>query len=180
MIGAGGSAIVSKTLGEGDNERANKYFSFLIYFTAAAGLVLLALGEALAEPVCVLLGARGDNAFLLPECLKYVRVVLFGVPFFMLQNIFQTFFAVAERPKLGFLVTVVAGVNNMILDFLFVYVFKWGIQGAAAATITSEFIGGMIPFVYFARKNPTVLRLIIGQTRIPNRRTHPRKPRTSP
>ena len=160
MIGAGGSAIVSKTLGEGDGERANKYFSFLIYFTVAAGITLFILGEVLSEPVCRLLGARGDNAFLLPECMKYLRIVLIGVPFFMLQNIFQTFFAVAEKPKLGFLVTVIAGVTNMILDFLFVFVFKWGIQGAAAATITSEFIGGMIPFVYFARKNPTVLRLI--------------------
>ena len=160
MIGAGGSAIVSKTLGEGDAERANKYFSFLVYFTAGAGAALLVLGEALAKPVCKLLGATGDNAFLLSECIKYLRVVLFGVPFFMLQNIFQTFFAVAERPKLGFLITVIAGVTNMVLDLLFVYIFKWGIQGAAAATITSEFIGGTIPFIYFARKNPTVLRLI--------------------
>ncbi|MBP5177602.1 MAG: polysaccharide biosynthesis C-terminal domain-containing protein [Clostridia bacterium] len=160
MIGAGGSAIVSKTLGEGDNERANKYFSFLTYFTLGSGVILAILGELLAEVVCVMLGATGDNAFLLEPCVRYLRVVLIGIPFFMLQNIFQTFFSVAEKPKLGFLIVAVAGVMNMILDFFFVYVFKWGIEGAAGATITSEIIGGTVPFVYFLRKNPTVLRLI--------------------
>ena len=160
MIGAGGSAIVSKTLGEGDVERANKYFSFLIYFTIGAGVVLFIAGELLASVVCELLGATGDNAFLLPHCLKYLNVVLIGIPFFMLQNIFQTFFAVAEKPRLGFRVIVIAGVTNMILDFLFVFVFKWGIRGAAAATIAGEIIGGIVPLVYFARKNPTVLKLM--------------------
>ena len=163
MIGAGGSAIVAKTLGEGDVDRANRYFSFLIYFTIGAGLVISIVGELLAEPVCRLLGASGDNAFLLPYCLTYVRILLVSMTFFMLQNIFQTFFAVAEKPRLGFIVTVIAGVNNMLLDFLFVYVFKWGLSGAAVATISSEIIGGTIPIIYFSRKNPTVLRL--GRTR---------------
>ena len=160
MLGAGGSAIVAKTLGEGNGEMAKKYFSFFVYVVATAGALLTITGEILAAPICRLLGAKGDNEFLFPLCMQYVRICLIGVPFFMLQNIFQTFFATAEKPKLGFIVTVIAGCTNILLDFLFVYVFGWGIQGAAAATTTSEFIGGTVPIIYFARKNPTVLKLV--------------------
>ena len=159
MLGAGGSAIVAKTLGEGDVDKANAYFSFFAYVTLIAGFILAVLGEVFAERIIRLLGADNDKAYLIPTCLEYVRIALVGLPFFMSQNIFQTFFATAEKPNLGFIVTVIAGVMNMILDFLFVFVFGWGVQGAAAATLVSEVTGGSLPIIYFSRPNGTILRL---------------------
>ena len=151
MIGAGGNAIVSKTLGEGEKEKANQYFSMLIY-------VSLALGIAIAVPVSILLGAEGEE--MIENCVIYGSIIFAGIPFFMLQNAFQIFFITAERPQYGFYVTVAAGCGNMVLDFLFMAVFEWGIAGAAFATIASQFIGAVIPVVYFSRKhNSSLLRL---------------------
>ena len=156
MVGTGGTAIVAKTLGEGDHERANRYFSMMVYVTMLGGVVLGVLGILLTPQVSRLLGAEGE---MLDNCIVYSRVVLIGLPFFMLQNVFQSFFVAAEKPKLGLWVTVAAGVTNMVLDALFVGILGWGIVGAAAATATSQFVGGMLPVFYFARKNDSLLRL---------------------
>ena len=157
MLGTGGSAIVAKTLGEGDEERARKYFTFIIIVTAITGVVVSAIAEAVLQPVCVFLGA---DAAMMPYCLEYGRVALIGLPFFMLQNSFQTFFATAGKPNYGFIVTVIAGVTNMVLDALFVAAFRWGASGAAGATVLSEAVGGIVPVFFFARKNSTVLRFV--------------------
>ena len=156
MIGTGGTAIVAKTMGEGDKPLANRYFSFLTYFTIISGVSLAALGIVFARPVAQLLGAEGET---LDYCVVYARLVLLGLPFFMLQNVFQSFFITAEKPKLGLFVIVAAGVTNMVLDALFVAVFSWGLAGAALATATSQLIGGVIPLIYFARENTSALRL---------------------
>ncbi len=157
MIGTGGTAIVAKTLGLGEKENANRYFSFLIYFTVISGVVLSALGIVFAKPVAVLLGAT--EGAMLENCVTYCQLVLLGLPFFMLQNVFQSFFITAERPKLGLLVTVMAGVTNIVLDALFIAVFEWGIAGAAVATATSQLVGGVFPLIYFGRDNSSALRL---------------------
>ena len=158
MIGAGGNAIVSKTLGEGEKEKANQYFSMLIYVSIVLGIVIAVLGIATVRPVSILLGAEGEE--MIENCVIYGSIIFAGIPFFMLQNAFQIFFITAERPNYGFYVTVAAGCGNMVLDWLFMAVFEWGIAGAALATIASQFIGALIPTVYFLRKhNSSLLHL---------------------
>ena len=156
MIGTGGTAIVAKTMGMGDKALANRYFSFLTYFTIISGVILAVLGIVFARPVAHLLGAEGE---ILDYCVLYARLVLLGLPFFMLQNVFQSFFITAEKPKLGLWVIVAAGVTNMVLDALLVAVFQLGLAGAALATATSQLVGGVIPLIYFGRKNTSTLKL---------------------
>ena len=155
MLGVGGTAVVAKTFGEGDKKKANEYFTFITLVTFLLGSMLAAIAISLARPIAVMFGADGD---LLEYSVRYVRIVLCGMPFFMLQNSFQNFFITAEKPKLGLGVTIVAGVTNMMLDALFIAVFKWGIEGAAAATALSQFVGGIIPVAYFASNNKSTLR----------------------
>lgn len=156
MFGTGGSALVAKTFGEGDSDRARRIFSLLIYVSIILGVVIAALGIAFIRPVAYMLGARGE---LLDNCIIYSRVVLLGLPAFILQMEFQSFFVTAEKPNLGLYVTVGAGVTNMVLDWLFVGVFAWGLVGAAAATALSQMVGGFLPLLYFARKNTSILKL---------------------
>lgn len=156
MIGTGGSAIVAKTLGEGEKKKANEYFSMLVYITGIGGIVLSLLGILAAPVIAKALGADGD---LLKNATLYARITLLSMPAFMLQNVFQSFFVTAEKPKLGLGVIVIAGVTNMILDFLLVGVLRIGLPGAAIATVTSECIGGLFPILYFARKNSSLLQL---------------------
>lgn len=160
MFGAGGSALVSKTLGEGDKERANSLFSLFVYITAAAGTVLATAGFLLMPSIARLMKA-GD---LFEYCVLYGRIVVLSMPFFMLQMLFQSMFITAEKPRLGFVVTVASGVMNMILDALFIAVFHWGLAGAALATAFSQAVGGIVPVVYFFRKNTSLLRL--GKTKL--------------
>ncbi len=157
MFGTGGGALIAKTMGESDPQKANETFSLLVYVSAACGVVLAVLGIAFLRPIAVLLGAEGQ---LLSDCLLYGRIILLALPFYILQYEFQCLFATAEKPKLGLSVTVAAGVTNMILDALFVAVFHWGLSGAAAATALSQFVGGVVPLVYFARKNTSLLCLV--------------------
>lgn len=156
MMGAGGTAIVSKTLGEGQRERANEYFSLIVYVTAALGITTSLLGVVFLRPLASLLGAEGET---LGYCVSYGRILLPAMPFFMLQNLFQSFFIAAEKPKLGLFVTVLAGVTNIVLDALFIAVFDWGLVGAALATATSQAVGGISPIFYFGRKNTSLLKL---------------------
>lgn len=157
MIGTGGSAIVSKTLGEGKKEKANEYFSMLIYTTAIGGLFFAVIGFILIRPISVLLGATGE---LTKNCVLYGRITFLSLMPFMLQNVFQSFFVTAEKPKLGLYVAICAGITNMVLDFLFIAVFRWGLAGAAIATSLSEYVGGIFPIFYFSRKNTSLLRLV--------------------
>lgn len=156
MIGTGGSAIVAKTLGEKKSKKANEYFSMLIYVTIIGGLVISVTGSILIRPVSSFLGASGE---LLENCVLYGRILFLSLTPYMLQNVFQSFFVTAEKPKLGLYVIIAAGLTNMLLDFLFIAVFKWGLAGAALATAVSEYMGGFLPVFYFSRKNGSLLRL---------------------
>lgn len=157
MFGTGGSALISLTLGMGDRKRADEVFSLVVYTAAACGLVFALFGFWLVRPVAVLMGAEGQ---LLRDSISYARICLLALPFFILQYEFQCLFATAEKPKLGLYVTVASGVTNMLLDALFVAVFHWGLQGAAAATALSQFVGGIIPLWYFGHENSSLLRLV--------------------
>jgi putative MATE family efflux protein len=156
MFGTGGSALISKTLGEGEKRKANEIFSLIVYASIICGAVLGAIGFIFLRPLAHLMGATDD---MLDDCVLYGRIVLAAQVFYVMQYEFQCLFATAEKPKLGLRVTVAAGLTNIVLDALFVGVFKWGIAGAAAATSISQMIGGLIPLIYFARPNGSLLRL---------------------
>lgn len=157
MLGTGGTALVAKTLGEGRQEEANRIFSMLIYFALGLGVLLTIFGIAVLKGIVIKMGA--DDA-MLRHCMIYGRIVLLGIPFYMLQNMFQNFLIAAEKPQLGLIVTIAAGATNMVLDALFIAVLGWGVAGAAAATALGQCVGGLVPFVYFARKNSSKLSLV--------------------
>ncbi|MBQ5755437.1 MAG: MATE family efflux transporter [Oscillospiraceae bacterium] len=160
MVGAGGSALVARVMGEGDLPRANRIFSLLVYLSAAVGVVLAVLGLVFLRPISLWLGARGE---ILDHCILYGLIQLPVLPFFILQCEFQNLCVTAEKPRLGFFITVAAGMTNIVLDALFVAVFGWGLAGAALASALSQVVGGAAPLIYFARPNPSPLRL--GGTR---------------
>lgn len=164
MVGTGGSALVSKLLGEGKREEARRTFSMLIYLSAAGGVLLTVVGILLVRPISAALGAEGQ---MLEDCVLYGRTLLLGGTAFILQNEFQSFLIVAEKPQFGLIITVAAGVTNMVLDALFVGLFRWGLAGAAMATVLSQVVGGVIPLVYFIRNRRGVLAL--GRTRFDGR-----------
>ena len=157
MLGTGGSAVVAKTMGAGNRELANRYFSAIVLATVISGVILSSLGVIFADRIASFLGADGE---LLTSSTLYARVILIALPAFMLQNVFQAFFITAEKPRLGLVFTVIAGVSNMLLDLLFIVIIPMGLLGAAIATAISQCIGGFLPIIYFlSKKNDSALRL---------------------
>ena len=161
MFGAGGSALIAKTLGEGNRVRANSLFSLFVYISFIVGIVISILGIVLLEPVASMLGAEGE---LLQNCIDYGWIISLGLPFYMLQMEFQSFMITAEKPQLSLFFTIAAGCTNIALDALFVGAFGWGLEGAAVATISSQFVGFICPLIFFSKKNTSLLRL--GKTRL--------------
>lgn len=161
MFGTGGGALIAKTLGEGNEEKANRVFSLVVYSSIVCGVIFAVLGIVFIKPIAGLLGAEGE---MLKNCVTYGRIILPAIPAYILQYEFQCLFATSGKPVLGLVVTVAAGVTNMILDALFVAVMPWGIAGAAAATAISQCVGGILPLIYFGRKNGSMLRL--GKTKV--------------
>lgn len=153
MFGSGGSALVSKVLGEGDKKKANEIFSLVTYVSIGCGIIIAIFGIIFLKPIASALGAGA----MLDNCIIYGTIILLAMPFFMLQMEFQSFFVTAEKPSTGLYVTIGAGCANMVFDALFIGVFKWGIAGAAVATALSQVIGGLVPIIYFLRKNNTSL-----------------------
>lgn len=166
MVGAGGSALVAKSLGEKETEKSNRLFSMFVYLCTALGVGLSIVGFFILRPMLALLGAED---ILLEQAAEYGYIILISLTFWNLQYLFQIFFVTAEKPKLGLYVTVLAGVTNMALDALFIAVFKWGLVGAAAATALGQIVGGGIPMIYFFRKNDSLLRL--GKTKFDSKAT---------
>ena len=156
MLGTGGTALVSRVLGEGDKERANEYFSMITLFGILLGVILTVVGVLAMRPMAILLGA---TEAMVDDCVLYGRIVVCFLTSFMLQNMFQSFLIAAEQPKFGLLITLAAGVTNMVLDALFVGVFRWGIAGAAIATGISQTVGGVVPLMYFLFSKSSPLRL---------------------
>lgn len=156
MFGTGGSALISKTLGEGKSKMVNEIFSLLVYTAVISGAVIGILGIIFLKPIAILLGADGK---MLEYCITYGRIILIALPVFILQYAFQSFFVAAGKPQLGLYVTIAAGVTNMILDFVLVGALSLGVVGAALATAVSQAIGGIVPLIYFAGKNKSLLKL---------------------
>ena len=158
MVGTGGSALVAMTLGTGDKKQADNLFSMLAASTIVMGIVSTIIGLFLLEPAAQLLGATPE---LLPKCLMYGRILLVFQTAFMMQFFFQSFFITSEKPKLGLAFTVLAGLTNIVLDFLLVGVLRGGIVGAASATVISQMVGGIGPmFYFFNRKNSSLLHFV--------------------
>ena len=125
MFGAGGTALVAKTYGEGDRDRANRYFSLLVYVAFATGAVLGVIGFAFARPISELLGADGE---MLGNAVTYSRIISLALPFFVLEVMFQNFFSAAEKPTLGLAITLLAGLTNVALDAVLVVFFRLNIS----------------------------------------------------
>ncbi|MBR5983502.1 MAG: MATE family efflux transporter [Bacteroidales bacterium] len=157
IFGSGGSALIAKTIGENDNEKANRIFTMLVVVGALSGIVLGGIGGILVRPIAVILGASGK---LLNDSVIYGQVVLFALPFVTLQNMFQSLFVTAERPKIGLAVTVISGLLNILLDVIFINICDWGLVGAAFATVISQAVGGLIPLVYFMTPNTSLLQIV--------------------
>lgn len=157
MIGTGGSALVAKTLGEGQKEKANQYFSMLTYVIIIFSLIITIIGFIFMPQIARALGA---SDLIIDDCILYGRILIAAEIFFLLQNSFQSFLVTAGKATFGLIISIAAGISNIILDFVLVYVFDFGIEGAAAATVFSQIVGGLIPFIYFARKNDSLLRLV--------------------
>lgn len=167
MFGTGGSALVAKTFGEGEHEKANRYFSLFVYTAFVLGIVFAALGIAFIRPIAVLLGAEGA---MVDYAAQYATIILSVLPFSVLQYLFQSFFVTAERPQLGLAVTISAGVTNMVFDAILVILLpqEYKLAGAAAATALSQVVGGVVPlFYFFGRKNSSILHL--GRTKFDGR-----------
>lgn len=158
MFGTGGTAIVAKAFGEGDSERANRYFSLFVYVAFGLGVIIAVLGFIFIRPISILLGAQGE---LLENCVVYARIILVALPFYVCQLLFQSFFVTAEKPHLGLAVTVSSGLTNMVLDAVLVMLLPgpYKLAGAAVATAMSQVVGGVVPLFYFFRKNSSILRL---------------------
>lgn len=163
MFGTGGSAIVAKAFGEGKKEKGNRYFSLFVYVTIVLGIVFAVLGIIFVPTVAELLGGKGE---ILDNAVLYARIILLALPFNVLQLLFQSFFVTAEKPQMGLIVTLSAGCTNMVLDAVLVILLpqEHKLAGAAIATAMSQVVGGVIPLIYFAGKNSSILRL--GKTRL--------------
>lgn len=158
MFGTGGSAIVAKTFGENKKDLANQYFTMLICVNIIVGLVLAVIGFIFLKPIAIIMKASDA---MLEYCIPYGKILICCVPFFMLQNVFQSFFVTAGKPDTGLKVSILSGLVNIVFDFLFIGVFKWGVIGAAVATGMSQAVGALIPLFYFAsKKNNSMLRFV--------------------
>ncbi|MBQ9398155.1 MAG: polysaccharide biosynthesis C-terminal domain-containing protein [Bacteroidales bacterium] len=161
MIGTGGSALVAKTMGEGDRDRAHRMFTMLVQFTFVLAALFMVPLYLLMEPLARLLGAEGE---MVHQCVIYGRICTLGLPAFMLQMAFQSFYMTAEKPQLGTIMSIVCAVTNMSLDALFIVVFKWGLAGAAAASMLACCVGGFYPLWYFSsRRNQSSLKMVYAR-----------------
>ena len=154
MFGSGGSALIAKKLGEGENDIANEMFTSLTIVSLLFGILIAGFGYLLIEPIALLLGASGN---LLEDCLLYGRIYLIGIPLNIVQYEFQNLFITAKKPNLGLISTIISGVLNIILDAIFIAGLQLGLVGAAVATVISISLGGLIPIFYFLRTHKECL-----------------------
>lgn len=157
MIGTGGSAFVAQLLGEKRKDEAQQVFTMLHGALFFGAVILSALSAIFMPEIAHLLGGEGK---LLEDAVLYGRLSMISLPFFMLQNSFQSFMVAAEKPRLGLAVMVAAGVCNMVMDFVLIGLLGWGVSGAATATVLSEYVGGLVPILYFSRRNDSLLRFV--------------------
>lgn len=158
MVGTGGSALISKTMGEGDADKANAIFTMLVKFDGIIGIALSALLFVFFPSIARWLGASSE---MMPYCITYGRVLLTMMPAYILQCSFSSLYMTAEKPQLGTIMSIVCGVANVIGDALFIGLLGWGITGAALATGLAQVVGAAFPLLYFSsRRNSSQLKLV--------------------
>ena len=156
MVGTGGTALISISMGMGDHKKANDLFSLLPYVSILGGVALTVLSMIFMRPAAIALGAEGQ---ILEDAVTYGMIVQVALTAYILQYAFQSFCVAAEKPNLSLGMMGTAGLCNIGLDALFVAVFRWVLVGAAAATAIAQIIGALVPLIYFARPNSSLLRL---------------------
>ena len=162
MFGSGGAALVSKKLGEGDSDGANKTFSLITYVTLGTGLILSLIFFFLVRPIAM--GFASINQVEASEAMidsaeVYGRIMVGGVFLYIMQGYFHSFFSVNEKSSLGFLFTLISGLTNMLLDYLLIGVFRAGVVGAACASLSGMFISAVGPFLYFRFGKNNLIKL---------------------
>ena len=162
MFGAGGTALSSKELGEGNKLMASKVFTMMIKTVLIVGTLISVLGFVLIRPIAVALGniTNGTTEAMVEEAITYGRILSLGQVLFMTQNLFQSYFMVDEKPRLGFIYTILAGVTNMVFDFILIGVFRLGVTGAAIATILGYAVGSIFPLIHFIGNEKGNIRLV--------------------
>ena len=156
MLGTGGSAIVAKTLGEGKKEKANQYFSMILYFGIIVSVIFSVICFIFTPQIARMLKADGE---LLEHCIVYGRILFATQTAFILQNMFQSFLVAAEEPVLSLKINIAAGLTNVVFDYLFIAVFEWGVAGAAIATGMGQIVGGIAPFFFFAKGSLSLIHI---------------------
>ncbi len=153
MIATGGSAIAAKKLGEGKQKEAQNNLSFLMVVEGSFGIVIAVVGNLFTAEIVSFLGASAAQA---PLSITYAKIIFSFAPAFFLQTAFQTFFVTAGKPALGLIVTILGGVANILLDYIFMAPLRLGVTGAAIATGIGYCIPAMVGVIFFlkAKTNP--------------------------
>ena len=150
MIGGGGAAIIAQELARGEKKKAGRYFTSLTCVSIIGAVILSFFGEIFLGPLAELMGADQE---MLPVCLDYGRILIFSIPFYVLQNVFQSFLTAAEKPKIGLAINLFSAAVNLFLDYLFVGVFDMGVTGAAIASLTSQVLNLLLILLFFRMAN---------------------------
>lgn len=153
MIATGGSAIVARKLGEGKQKEAQNNLSFLVAIELVIGIGIAIIGNLFTKEIVSFLGASQTQA---PLSIAYAKIIFTFAPAFFLQTAFQTFFVTAGKPTLGLIVTLLAGITNIVLDYIFMAPLNMGVAGAAIATGIGYCIPAAAGILFFltAKKNP--------------------------
>ena len=163
MFGAGGSALIAAELGNGHAQNARLYFTLIVKAAAVIGTVLAILGILFLRPIAVLIGATPE---ILNYGLPYGRTLFLFLPVMILGYAFQSILITAEMPRLGLYISIGNLFSNLLFDWLFVAVLKWGMVGAAAATGIGACLNGIIPLLYFAKPRSGPLHFVRGKAQI--------------
>lgn len=147
MLSTGSSAIVARKMGQNDPDGARKTFTAIIVLNLLAGVVMGILGNLFAVPLSRLMGA---SDLLLADCVSYLRWQMAFVPALMLQVFFQMFFVTEGRPGIGLFLTLLSGICNVVLDYVFIVPLQLGIAGAAMATVAGYMVTAVIGLIYFS------------------------------
>ncbi len=147
MLATGGSAIIAMKLGEKKEKEARENFTMIILVGVVFGCLALVLGNLFITPLVKMLGA---TELILLQCEAYLSILLYFAPACILQLFFQSFFVTAGKPVAGLIVTVLGGVANAVLDYVFMGPMNMGIKGAALATGIGQLIPAVAGLLYFA------------------------------
>ena len=149
MIATGGNAIVSRKMGAGENQEAKEDFTLLILTGAVIGFLILLGGTIWIDKIVYALGA---SDLLFPYCKDYLMVLFLFIPANILQTLFSNLFVTAGKPTLGLALAVLAGIANIVFDYVFIVLLQMGIKGAAIGTGIGYMIPSIIGTVFFLMK----------------------------